>query len=378
LNTLEILSYIPLLNIHIPDRVKAVALGMSLNLFPNLLELYYPGVAKNTPDRYSDFGIESSEFVFNNLKGILTLACFIFLYLVLKLLNKKIQNSSSKIVEYLSKAIIKFEWSVFLRFLIQNYLVLGITSSLALLYVRYIQPLKHAIYDYVFAIICFVIIMICPWIMCYYVRKYHDLFGGVNITAKWGSLYDDVNYSKSKAASCNIVVFFLRRQAYSLAIVYLDFKPLIQLAFCYISSAFVMFKQCLIYLICYRPYIKRVTQYIQVIVEFLILVCFSLLNLFIIEVSKEVCEVIEYIIMSCMIGSLGILLVSDTICSIHTLITKIKNSNNFNGVSQTENIQDNLNLSTNTINNTHEASSEVFKISFKFYHSVFKIRPEQN
>ncbi len=67
LNTSEILSYIPLLNIEIPDRVKAVASGMSLNIFPNLIKSYYPEATKNTPKRYSEFGIESSEFISTTL-----------------------------------------------------------------------------------------------------------------------------------------------------------------------------------------------------------------------------------------------------------------------------------------------------------------------
>ncbi len=71
-------------------------------------------------------------------------------------------------------------------------------------------------------------------------RKHHDSLGQDEIKSKWVSLYDDMNYSKSKAISCNILVFFFRRQAYSLAIVYLDFNPITQAGFCYVSSALVM------------------------------------------------------------------------------------------------------------------------------------------
>ncbi len=82
-------------------------------------------------------------------------ACFILLYLASKSLNKIIKNRSSKVAGYLSKAILKYELSIFLRFSIQNYLVLAITSLLALLYVRYMQPLEDAVYDYVFGMIFF-------------------------------------------------------------------------------------------------------------------------------------------------------------------------------------------------------------------------------
>jgi hypothetical protein len=136
--------------------VKAIASGMSLDILPNLINSYYPEVYENTPERYSDLGFESSKFIFNNFNLIMIWACFILLYLASKTLNKIIKNRSSKVAGYLSKAILKYEWSIFLRFSIQNYLVLAITSSLALLYVRYMQPLEDAVYDYVFAMIFFV------------------------------------------------------------------------------------------------------------------------------------------------------------------------------------------------------------------------------
>ncbi len=205
-----------------------------------MLNSYYYEPTKNTPKRYSEFGIESSEFIFNNLSLLITLSCFSIIYLSTRLLKKLIKNRNGKIAACLVKIIRKCEWSLYLRYFIQNYLAFAITSSLDVLYVRYIQPLKNAIYDYIFATLCIIIIMISPWIIYYYMRKYHDRLGQEEIISRWGSLYDDVSYSKSKGVSMNIVVFLLRRHAYSLAIVYLDFNPLIQVGFCYISSGLVI------------------------------------------------------------------------------------------------------------------------------------------
>ncbi len=111
----------------------------------------------------------------------------------------------------------------------------------------------------------------------------------------------------------------------------------------------------------------------------MIFTCFSFLNCFIFEISQEDSVWIEYAIMSCMIGSLGILLFVDSISTIYELISKFKKSKELNKVNNTQIIQeDNLNLSGNITQNTQQISQDVFNISFKFYYSVFRIRPESN
>lgn len=214
---------------------------------------------------------------------------------------------------------------------------------------------------------------IFPWIVYYYLRKYYDLLGREGIITKWGSLYEEVDYSKSKGACCNIIVFFLRRFSYSIAIVFLDFNPLIQLGFCYLSSALVTSIQCLIYLLYFKPYPKKDTQYVQTAVESLIFVCFCLLNVFIYDISEELSDIIEYIIMSCMLSSVGILFIVDIVSTIHTLITKIINRRRARiAIKTQDNQNEEVNISSQAINQTQVITFDNSDLSLGNYHSVSK------
>jgi hypothetical protein len=116
-----------------------------------------------------------------------------------------------------------------------------------------------------------------------------------------------------------------------------------------------------------------VTQYVQCAVEFLILLCFCLLNVFIFEVSEEASDSAEYLIMSCMLASAGILFIVDIASTIHTIITKIMNRRRAKTVGKIVDSQiDELNISSQAINQTQNITCENPDQSLGNYHSVSK------
>jgi hypothetical protein len=241
LNTIEIFSYIPLLNLHIPSSIEVVASEMAFNFIPNPFKSYYQIRSKNIEDRYSSFGFNSSHYIYNNFKMILTLGIMTLIYSISKILKIIIRDEESKIGKYLHKVIGKYEWNGFTRFFIQYYLGIGVTSALALKYAKFSEASSFIIIDFSFAAISFGFISISTLFILRFLTKNHSLLESEGNIKKWGCLYEEVNYSKSKGTACNIILFFTRRLLYSIAISYLDFNPFIQLGFCYIPSLIVIY-----------------------------------------------------------------------------------------------------------------------------------------
>lgn len=154
-------------------------------------------------------------------------------------------------------------------------------------------------------------------------RNFESLSTEDNLS-KWGSLYYDIDYKKSKGASYNLLVYLSRRLAYSISINFLDFNPLVQLGVCYVSSLYVIYIQCLIYLLYFKPYDNKTDQITQTAVESMILVYFIILNGFIQDISNEAHEALEWVCVGIMVGSISILALVNTSRSLYQLIQKCK------------------------------------------------------
>jgi hypothetical protein len=153
LSTLQIISFSPLLNIDIPSRLITIAKGMSLNMIPNIFELFLQSQSDLIPDRYKEMEYETSIYLLN-IGDILTiLFTNIAFYILLKLTHLIFKKREGKFRNLLSKVIIGYEWSVYLRFIIQGYLDIAVSSSFRLKYL----PKDLEILDYAFAAISMVI-----------------------------------------------------------------------------------------------------------------------------------------------------------------------------------------------------------------------------
>ncbi len=242
LSTLQIFSFSPLLKINLASKIKAIAQGMSLNIIPNIFEKFIKYTSKPTTKRFEEFGYDTTIYLFNNGDLLIILIINTAAYFFLKITYLICIRRDSKILSIISKFLVAYEWSFYLRLLIQGYLDIGVSS---------LFTLKHfgksiEIPDYIIAAISAVlyiqaIIFLFPFIVFRFLYRNYELLSTEECLRKWGSLYSDINYKKSKLASYNLVVYLLRRQAYFIAINFLDHIPVIQIGVCYSTSLIVRF-----------------------------------------------------------------------------------------------------------------------------------------
>jgi hypothetical protein len=157
-----------------------------------------------------------------------------------------------------------------------------------------------------------------------FLRRNFEFLSTEENLSKWGSLYYEIDYKKSKAASYNLLVYLSRRLVYSIAINFLDFNPMVQLGVCYTSSLFVTYIQCLIYLLYFKPHYNKTDQITQSVVEGMIFAYFIMLNAFILDISHEPHNTFEWLCVGIMLGSISILALVNTSRSLYQLIKKCK------------------------------------------------------
>jgi hypothetical protein len=153
LSTLQIFSYSPLLNIKLPSKLRTIAQGMSFNFLPNIFEFFMKYETDSTPKRYEEMGYDTTIYLMNCGDLLTMLIINIFFYLLLKLMHNLLRKSDLKVTKLVSKLVEGYEWGFYLRFWIQGYLNIAVTSSFTLKYL----PDDIEIPDYIIAILSFVI-----------------------------------------------------------------------------------------------------------------------------------------------------------------------------------------------------------------------------
>lgn len=142
MNTIQIISYIPLNSSPIPVGLKAFmsGLGSIKSLVPNPFEYIFDSnaTAKPYPEAL-DFGFSTSVFFINIGSPISTLVFIICLWPFIYVLSKfKLGKLSVKLLKILGN----YKYNFFLRYLIQAYLELGVASFIQLRSVIYIQEVN--------------------------------------------------------------------------------------------------------------------------------------------------------------------------------------------------------------------------------------------
>lgn len=137
LNTIQILSYIPLFNIKIPVFLKLFLVGVRpLSIFPNFWYLFKSQLCE-TPEiltQFYDYGFTCKNFLFNIGELILLFAIGIFL---LFLLTGCYILTCRSFKAYLLTKIMCFKYSYFIRFWLQSYIDLGIATVISIKFVKF-------------------------------------------------------------------------------------------------------------------------------------------------------------------------------------------------------------------------------------------------
>jgi hypothetical protein len=152
LNSVQIIRFSTLLNINIPCKIRTIAKGMSFRFLPNIFGLFIKYESDSSPKRYEEMGYDNTIYLINNGDLLTILVINTVFYLLLKFTHHILRRRDSKLLRTISMITAGYEWSFFLRFLIQGYLDIAVSSSFTLKYL----PHDIEIPDYITAALSFV------------------------------------------------------------------------------------------------------------------------------------------------------------------------------------------------------------------------------
>ncbi len=154
IGTIQILNYILLYNLNIPDRVRAILEGISLfRIFPNIFEYFIPNQDTLDIERYNRVDINNELFLINSGKTLSILIIMLLVIMIIKLLiSIKFKAKQILIIKKVSSKLLGvFEWNFVIGYLIQASLELTITSLI---------NIYHASFSNIHSIIGFIISII--------------------------------------------------------------------------------------------------------------------------------------------------------------------------------------------------------------------------
>jgi hypothetical protein len=157
IGTIQILSYILLYNINIPDRVKDALEGISLfNIFPNIFEYFIPTQTTIEIERYQRVDIENELFLINSGKTLTTIITLLLAILILKMLGRLKSKSKAGMIikKVVSKILGILEWNFIVGYLMQASLELTISSLTNIYYVSFSET--HSIVGFTISVLIFV------------------------------------------------------------------------------------------------------------------------------------------------------------------------------------------------------------------------------
>jgi hypothetical protein len=142
LNTIQMLSYLAMLNIELPLILFAFLTGsLDFNPLPNILSYMMPKEGPLPIYRAILIGYDTSQFIYNIGSILFTLFLFLLAYPLL-LLVQRLVKPKGKIYNLAGKCIANYRWNVFTRLIIQTYIELELAA------VFQIQALKDFSYDW--------------------------------------------------------------------------------------------------------------------------------------------------------------------------------------------------------------------------------------
>jgi hypothetical protein len=142
LNTIQMLSYLAMLNIELPLPLFALLTGsLDFNPLPNILSYVMPKEGPLPIYRAILIGYDTSQLIYNIGSIIFMLFLFLLAYPLL-LLIQRLVKPKGKIYNLAGKGIANYRWNVFTRLIIQTYIELELAA------VFQIQAFKDFSYDW--------------------------------------------------------------------------------------------------------------------------------------------------------------------------------------------------------------------------------------
>lgn len=297
LNQLQLITYIPMTRIPIPETLLATLQGLNMGfMVPNPIHyLISTNDTTQNPPEYAESSIDSALFL-HNTGLLLTVAVGIVSSLVpLYLLSKA---STGFLSQYLQRLLPSFKWGIPLRWWIQSYLDIGLFSLLqvqqVLLTSGFSSPTVTV--SFLLSVLAAGLFLLSP-VLCYlflwkyalYLRTRKD----IGFNQRWGVLYTDFDPKRGRNSLLFYPFFLTRRLLFALSIILLYNYPKVQALLNISTSIAVSSTQTLLYVLIFQPYAGRIDHISALVGEGNISAVFLLSSAFFLPLNEEFSRGIE-------------------------------------------------------------------------------------
>jgi hypothetical protein len=238
INFIHTISYTYLINLEWPTFISKILPSLIYyTKLPNILHI----LPKEEQDLYEnaiDFEYESAQFLRNNGAIITILGLLVLLNIIIYQIE--VIFKSSKTISQLRKI---FNWRLLVKFYIETYQIISLTSLLQLYYYDFNSP--NLILNFISACISMVIsnqitIGLGPMLLLAILFLNRKSLDKAELQVKWGFLYKDLDYLKSSYFSYYYPILLYRKLLFSINFVILHDFVLAQLIICLILSTSVI------------------------------------------------------------------------------------------------------------------------------------------
>ena len=292
LNTVEILSYIPVTNNRLTPTVTGLFKGFgSINPLPNVFEYFIdPDLGMSTSLAEKKNGLKSSLFLVNAGQALSAFFLVILLYPVIWVFSKcKYEEVRNKFKKMLGG----YKYGVFIRYWIQCYFDLALAVIIQLTSLPSIDYIP--IISYTLACICGVSLLVTPPLIVRFCRRkaveIRRLSEESAFYRIYGSFFYEFKADGSTLCKYSYVVFLLKRLIFAASLVLLGEFPVLQAAVnfvCMVSYA--------VFLVVVKPYNEAIMQVINSIVEVGVSLIFLAVSYFLQTEVTDYDQLIESII----------------------------------------------------------------------------------
>lgn len=251
ISTVQMLCYIELSSIPLPPKFKGYLKGLKkYNIFPNYFEYFVPRSGGEIPFAAAyGFGFTDNLLLFNSgnyLSVALTMTGMLILTFVLSKFTNKKPFSIGFIKKKIEKTLANYKYSAFLRFWITCYLDIMAASLIAIMTTsKYnsgsIENLTVACF--LLVISKQLIVILTPVFSFWFNYKNQEQILNANqeISANWGTLFNEFNNDKGLSSSQYYFFYFTRRIIFISIQFFLQSVPIVQLTLNIVLSLTVFF-----------------------------------------------------------------------------------------------------------------------------------------
>ena len=273
LNTVQLLTYVPMTNNPLTPYLKGLFKGINfINFVPNVFGYFMdPQDSPNPHEQAEDYGIESNLFLLNasGSIGVLGLA-IVGLPFIAILAECGFAVTKSKFKSLMKE----YKYGVFLRVWVQGYLELAIS---AMLQVLHLASFSYSVYmSYMFAWLVLLLLVTSPPLITVFLRRRKQEIANLDqhslIFQLWGSLIYEFRTEADSNAKYFHSAFLGRRLLYSVSLVYLSGLARVQ-AFLNLG----LMVGFLLFMVVAWPYSEGIFQVFNTLTEIGICIVFGLI-----------------------------------------------------------------------------------------------------